>query len=303
MEACGLGVPVARPVALAIVIFIAGCSGITGHQLGASTPTQEPVTPAPVPTPLPTAEPDHTDLAPGLTTSGVVEPIRLGDAHVTALANRSYTASYTVVRTQPDGSVSLRYSRRTQLPADRGRYCYQTRLTVNREAQAQSLDRRIQQWSDGDTTLRAIEEDNQTRYRIVAPSRANPGAPTDEIPYDPAHRRGIVNLFDQVNTTITNQTTTNARTEYVVEYPGSPPLGPVSNVSLTARIDDTGLVHTYRIEYDVIREVGLVHTIAHLRYSDIGSTSVDRPAWAGRALANETINHTTLDNRTHSPWC
>lgn len=295
--------PIPRAVALAALIVLAGCGGITGQPIGDTPDSRETITPAPVPSPQPTPEPDPNELGPGLETTGVVEPITLGDAHVNALANRSYTASYTVVRTRRDGSISLRYSRRARLTADRSAYCYQTRLTVNRATQDQAIDRRVQEWSNGSHGFRAVEEANQTRYRVVTPTEEGPEQVELGIPYDPTHRRGLVNLFDQVNTTVTGRTTLDGTTVYQVTYPGSPPLDPVGNLSLDARIADTGLVHFYQIEYDIMRQSGLVNTVGTLEYTHIGATTVQQPPWADRARANHTVNRTDLGERPLKPWC
>lgn len=75
------------PLALALLILLAGCNAGVG---GAPTPTAE-TTAAPVPTDTPTATPERK--APGLTLNGIVDGDRLARAHELALrgANYSYT--------------------------------------------------------------------------------------------------------------------------------------------------------------------------------------------------------------------
>lgn len=286
-----------RAVAVVALFILAGCSGIA-----ADPPGQPTITPAPVPSPEPTPQ-SPADLAPGLNPDGVSDPQALVAAHGRALANHSYTTLYTVTRTRTDGTVAFRYARRAKLNADRDRICYQTRLTVDRESANASIDRHIQRWSNGTLALERIDHPDRTVFHTVTPRLPTPTRPYGGLPYDPAHQRGLINLFERVPTTVQGQITTTGTPQYRIEESESPPLLPITNLTLDVHVHESGFIEQYRITYDVVRDGELLHTIGELQYTDLGDTTVSQPPWTARALRNETHNQTALEHDVHAPWC
>lgn len=298
MESSWEGVTSLRAAALAMVIVIAGCSGVAVESQDRVT-----ITPAPVPTPSLSPTPDTSELAPGLDRNGVVDRMALVNAHERALQNRSYTVTYTVIRRQEDGVVPLRYTRRARLGADRSRYCFQTRLLVNRSAEERSLERHVQRWSNRTHAYEVVEQNGEARYRVETLDRERGEHPADAIPFDPAHQRGLHDLFRQVNTTVTGWITRNTTTLLRVEDAESAPLPPIENLSLTAEISDTGLIHTYRLTYFVPRDGTRVFTVGKLGYKNIDATTVKRPPWRSRARAGTTTNRSGPRSQFDTEWC
>jgi hypothetical protein len=88
---------------LVALLLLSGCNAFSG---GDNT-TRQTVTPAAVPTNGPTQTPT-TQLAPGLTQYGVVDPVALGAAHNAALSNTSYSYVKTVSETYANGTLRAR---------------------------------------------------------------------------------------------------------------------------------------------------------------------------------------------------
>lgn len=288
----------ARSVALAAIVVLAGCSGIATDD-----PDRATITPAPVPTPTATPESIDRTLAPGLDPDGVHNPNALVEAHARALQNRSFTSTYAEIRHRADGTLALRYTRRVRLAADRDRYCYRTALIVNRDLENRSMERYVERWSNGERVLEAIERDGTTTYGVTQPNYSD--RPWQTLPFDPLHKRGLFNLFLQVNTTPTGWIAQNDTTHYRVEDAGTgtSALPAVQNLSLQARIADTGLIHGYRISYAVTVDDAPMTIDGMLRFGEIGNTTIDRPPWADRALANQTRDHAAISPTNRSAWC
>ena len=156
---------VRRVLLVACLLVLAGCSGapLPGGGSEERVPTTPTASPAPVPdlTPTPTRTPPSAggptvtaegDLAPGVTTGGVVDAISLGTAHRDALDDRNLTVQRVVRVKYPNGTV-VRLVETMALSADRQRFHLITATD----------DRRFERWS-GEYGLTRTESDGTVSY-------------------------------------------------------------------------------------------------------------------------------------------
>lgn len=284
-----------RPAAVVLLVVVAGCSGVAGDP-----PRRFTVTPAPVPTVTP--EPDDGGLAPGLEPGGVVDPEALVEAHARALEGRSYTVDYAETRRR-NGTTVLRYTRHIQLEVDRNRYCYRTGMVVDRGPDP--WRRYVERWTDGRQVLEAVEEDNATAYGVARNRQDVPARPAELLPFDPTYKRGLFTLFLRLNTTVAGREERNGTTVYRVEAagPGTLSVPSLDDLSLTAYVEGTGMVRGYRLSYTVTLDEGPMTITGRLRFTGVGTTTVERPPWYGRALANTTVDRSVLAGQADAARC
>ena len=241
-------------------------------------------------------------LAPGLAESGVTDAAALADAHAAILTNTSYTVrNHRQVRNEsPTANATLppifRANTTTEVAHDPARIFLRYDVSGNASATSSQFPRDVELWAGPNLTLQAVETPNGTVYRRVRSRNVASGGVTG--------RDTLFSLFSTLNTTVAGTTTQNGTTLYRVNSTGvsDPALlaslldaESVSNVSMTALVDADGLVHEYRIEYDATSESGTRHVTRATRYTALGETTVERPAWYDEAV-NATANGTTTSD-------
>lgn len=283
-------------VLVALLVVLAGCSGIADP--GQSPPVE--VTPAPVPTDTPTPAPPQ--LAPGVTAEGVTDPNALADAHAAVLRNTSKT-----VRTNETswyaGYWTLRSHRHqvTRVAADPDRF--HAVIEVDGPAAPFSAYR-VEFWSDGE--------------RLVRRTVARDGTETTVVPLDsyrdrtgvivgPPDGRTVSFLFGLVETRVVSTFVRNDTTVYWIESTELVRprlLASVENVSdphdveLRAFVDSRGFVRSLRLAYAARADGRRVWVQWATRYTDVGTTTVDRPVWYDEA-ANATGDRGSAARGTH----
>lgn len=269
-------------VLVAVLVVLAGCSGLAEPR---EAPSVE-VTPAPVPTDTPTPAPPQ--LAPGVTAEGVVDPRALADAHAAVLRNTSKT-----VRTNETswyaGYWVLRSHRHqvTRVAADPDRF--HTAIEVDGPAAPFSAYR-VEFWSDGERLLRRTVDRDGIETAVVPPeSRRNR---TDAVVGRPDSRT-VPFLFGLVETRVTSTFVRNGTTVYWIESTGllrPRALASAENVSdphdveLRALVDSRGFVRSLRFAYAARVDGRRIWVQWTTRYTDVGTTTVDRPAWYDGAV-------------------
>ncbi|MFB6171735.1 MAG: hypothetical protein ABEJ23_04325 [Haloarculaceae archaeon] len=259
---------------LVVLVVLAGCQGIAGR--GGETPT---LTPVPVPTMSPTDRPPQT-LAPGMTDAGVTDPDALAAAHAAALAGTPVT--YHATYTERTAGGRLRSRTVTAIRYGRGdRYDYR-----RTDVEPGRPDRHVDRWSTGERVLERQVVGANTTYRVLRGSDGDPLAPGVALPVDRSRSGGIERVFRAVDTQVVGRTVENGTTYYRVQSTGMTTPNPtaVRNASLVARVDATGVVHRYRLTYTIDRgaDAGRVQVTGTVRFTDIGTTTIERPAWTGR---------------------
>ncbi|MGN8215515.1 DUF7537 family lipoprotein [Halococcus salifodinae] len=275
-------------IAVAVVVVLSGCNALTGSDTETDTPT---VTPAAVPTDEPTPTPMPM-LAPGLTQAGVVSVSELANAHEDALDNNSHTVvSNNTVRYEND---TLRHQlNRTMRVAEGSEPFYAISRYNGSGRQPVVTSQRIERWSEGEQLYSAIVRENETRYSISALNR---------VFISVQNRDQFIKLFNALETRVVGQETRNGTELYRVRATNisNPEYLPRSvlntsknpqNISFRALVDSEGIVRSYYLGYtttEIKRRVNTTNRVTQsLRYTDIGSTTVERPAWY------EAANRTT----------
>ena len=265
-------------VVLACCAVTAGCAGFGSPSGDATSAT---VTPAPVPD----TQPER--VAPGLTESGVQDVDALVRAHAEALSTVSFTVEHRRRVVGPEGTLRRQQYTRAEIAAGYQGY------TATREVRGLNVtDRRVRAvWAEG----RAVEErasDNETQRRVVADSRGiggPPRPPRDALFFEPTFHERLHGRFTGVAVTAVEP----AR-EVVAQRYGAPVLrvradgvsapaaltggvaGSVSDLSFTAAVDRGGLVRAVAVQYTVRHNETTRRHSESLRYSDIGTTTVER---------------------------
>ena len=242
-----------RVAAVGLALVLAGCGA-----LGGTSGTADPGTgPASGATLTPVAVPSTTEtpvtLPPGVTTAGVADADALLAAHQATLRDRSYTLA---VRLEVDGDVTRRVSR----VASQTRY-YQRDVLVR---QGVTVSRFA---SDRTVYTRSVTA-NLTRYDRFDTVRP-PGSQTVRES----------RVFLSVPSATVFRTTVDGRPTFALRgtYPVHPTEPGLRNVSLRAVVAPSGLIRTLNVSY--YREADAANVTRSFAYSDVGSTTVERPDW------------------------
>jgi len=272
------------PIVIAAMVVLAGCNALTGDDdTETDTPT---VTPVDVPTDEPTATPVPV-LAPGLTGAGVVDAADLADAHGAALADGSFT--YVSNHTVRYGNGTLRSRLNTTAHVANATGPFYSVRNATGPFISSASSQILEVWSDGERVF--TNPENSTSVRD--PSRSL---------YSFRGRDQFIKLFNALETRVVGQETRNGTELYRIratsvanpEYLPRPGLNASKNprnISFRALVDSEGIVRSYHLAYtatDIRRGVETTKRLTQsLRYTDIGSTVVERPDWY------EAANHTT----------
>ena len=288
-----LGPPVERStvavLVFALAVVLAGCGmPFTGGDGGTTSPS---VTPAPVPTdePTPTAVPQ---LAPGLTGEGVTDPFALAEAHASVLDGTAYAVRTNLTVRYANGSIYTQRSSDSQLAANRTRYYVVNEVAGARIGGGQAG---TSLYSNGERVFIARTSAGRTTYRIARDVDREPASPSEMFSGGSGGDERIYSLFTAVETRVLDETTRNGTTRYRIvgaNVSGEADLGSrygdPGNVTARATIDSRGLVHEYRLRYGGTVSGANVTVVRRVRYTNVGSTTVERPPWYEAAVRNAT---------------
>ena len=277
------------PIVIAAMVVLSGCNALTG---GDDTETETPtVTPVDVPTDEPTATPVPV-LAPGLTGAGVVDAADLANAHEDALNDDSYTVVSNNTIRYANGTLRFQWNRTMRVAEGLEPFYIVSRPNGSGRQPAVS-SQRVERWSNGERLYSAIVRQNDTKYSVSALNRGFISVQNGEQ---------FLTLFNAFETRVVGQETRNGTEIYRIRATNvtNPEYLPRSvlntsknprNISFRALVDSEGVVRSYHLAYtatDIWRGVETTNRVTQsLRYTDIGSTVVERPDWY------EAANHTT----------
>lgn len=282
----------AVPVTLLVaVVLLAGCGGspLVGEE-GGGTPVA-----TPVPRDQVTSQPP-----PGILSLQVVNPGALGRAHARAIENESYvlTSNRTVV--YENGTLRSRLAFTVAIDADR-RFLARA-STDGPEAPVFVGTPPVEAvyWSNGTTYVRRLSHDGRTTYTQFDPPDTWVGTWsywTTSVPFGGRANRPetyYASLFSAVPTRVTGETTLAGTTVFRLENEASRPFSndtfpgrvdSVHDVSFVALVDGEGLVRSLDLRYAGNVDGDAVRVERTIRYEDVGSTSVRRPAWYERTVS------------------
>lgn len=258
------------------LLLLAGCNA-------APTAPETTVTPASVP-----GDPDDAPtraLAPGLTEAGVTDPLALSFAHDGVVGASSATASFERTRRYANGTLYSYEYRRVEANADRTAV---HSVLVERGPGATYFPEggRAAFWTDGERYLQRIERGDRTYFGGV-PAGEYRRQPQTPLPLLPGGGRAYV-LFDSVSVRVTGSTVEDGTRRYRLVSVGTADPSAlaavegtrtVRQVSLTATVDERGVLRAYDLRYVVVRPNALLTVDVTGNFTAIGRTAVDRPSW------------------------
>jgi len=240
-----------RTVSVALAVVLAGCGALGGASGPSGDRAGETPTLSPVPVPEVTTAPPT--LPPGLAGANVTDANALVDAHLAAIQGRSYTLT---VRVRVDDERSERRFR-VETPT---RYYRVDRLADPRSDTAQ--------FADGNSLYTRTEYGDSVefgRYDDPSPPRSQTVM--------------LSRAFLQVDSVRVAETRVEGDVAYELtgSYDTHPAIESFRNVSLRAVVEPTGLIRTLNISYYRANDGSKV--TRSFAYSDLDSTTVERPAW------------------------
>lgn len=257
-----------RVLAVVALAMLAGCGGFsTGSDDGAVST----VTPAPVPDAgLPAAE--------GVEVDGI-DPAVIVENHNSALEDRSYTITE---RIRIGSSANVSYRQRTTA------YVAPAADTVHIDTEITTVgpgfdSRETDVWWNGERTL----------YRYTFPGEEHAYYHVDQRPSGHLHYDG---RLDDVLGAVEVVSVENGPGESSVVsgylndtrvVPRNRHLSKIENASVSMRIGEDGVVSKLAIGYTASHDDERERVRYTIRFSSVGSTSAEPPAWAETAAAVE----------------
>jgi hypothetical protein len=271
-----------RAAAIAVLVVLVGCSSLT---LGPDA-EGETVTPAPVPT--------DDGLPPGVGQSGEVDASVLAATHGDILEDASYTVATN--RTVRSASGSLRSSLGVELRLSATRN-YHVNVTVAGPAAPVVIGEpptRAEYWSDDEVYLRRQAIDNRTVYSRYNGSEAYVGTWRfwlGSVALDIGPETDLYTTLRSFETRVADRSDgrvhlvgTVVRSQEFVDDQSD--VERVENATLHAFVTDAGLVTSYHVTYDAVRDDGeTVRVRRSVRFHGVGNTTIDRPAWYDEAMS------------------
>lgn len=285
LPALGSIVSMPRTLAMAavvIMVVLAGCSGIFS---GGDSTSNGTATPTVVPSDEPTAT-QASQLAPGLTNAGIVNPQALLTAHTTVLRNASFTSTSNSTVTATNGSVLAQSSGRLRAgPVGTGVYSITTQNSNVGTVNGSERSVRSEGWLFGDRFLtRQTYANGTTAYgrQAITGQRVRAGIASGSL-------TSLLASTDTNNTTV-NRIERNGSTLYRVEASFETRQG-TTNVRLL--VNPSGVVRSYRTVTQYSPQSGISRSVTTMALSDINATAPpERPSWVRTALNRTTPRST-----------
>lgn len=279
-----------RQLLLVMAVLVAGCSGFSSDAGPTGT-----VTPAPVPShttsPVWQEPTEGPERARWLNDTGTIDLVMLGRVHYRTVFSTTYTYRDVQRITAANGSILTE----TEMITAHGKSSQ--RITVRR------YDHRTQQqveWDyfipNNEIVVERSQLENRTIYRQLSHRqlyRQLESLPDREllISHLMAGTRG------EVDPQLRWLRETNETGHYhlfasrlirpdrfnAIDQADEP-----RNLSLRVEVDSAGFIRSYRLAYAAQTDTGHVRVERTVTYSSVGSTTVERPAWYERAIANGT---------------
>lgn len=275
-----------RPVTLAVLLFLAGCSGLAGQ------PTAT-VTPAPVPS---VERPDLT-FPPGTGPAGVSDPSTLANAHHGVIRGSSYTELRSRTVRSRNGRLITRTELSARFSANQSRFVLIYRAEGPGAEAFARTPVQVELWSDGNVLLQSVTVGNETtRRQLPTQSFGRRPGPFDETPGDEfglqSLDREVYLLFLGVDVRLVRETEDGSIVYHAL---GDKPrqrqalenledVTAVQNVDLNATITPHGLVQSFHLRYDARLDSRAVHVERSAQFYDVGDTTIGRPMWYGEVL-------------------
>ena len=269
---------------LVVVGSIAGCSTIT--PTSTDRPRQS-VTPAPVPT-EPTEPTPLPELAPGLTARGVVDPLALAAAHESELSSLSETVRLRRVVRYANGQLRSERIQVTRVSANRSRF--HTIITVD-GSYPPFIGDRLDFYSNGETVIQATILPNRSSFFRIPLKRYREENSIENVISSPDAGQVFL-LFAVMETKVVARVERAGVMRYRLRatrlvrpatLAEAEDVDDPHNVSMTAIVDERGVLLEYTLRYDATVDGRRVTVISSGAHTAIGETTVHRPNWIDAA--------------------
>jgi len=276
-----------RAAVVAVVVLLAGCSGVALGPGGES----ETVTPVPVPT--------DSGFPPGLGPSGVEDVSTLAASHAGTLDETSFTVLTNRTVRWPNGSIRSAMNVRLKLSATRNYHADVSVYGSEGSVIFGEPPTEAEYWANDEVYLRRQEIDNRTVFSRYSTSEEYVGTwrfwlGTIALDIGPStDLRRTVGSFD---TRVAGQPTVDG--EQVVHITGTAVTSErfvddqsdafdVRNATLHAFVTESGFVRSYYVIYEAdLPDQRTVTIRRSVRFRDVDSTTIDRPPWYDEAIAD-----------------
>lgn len=256
---------------LAVVVVLAGCTALG---TGPASPT-------------PTATPDWPDeLPPGMTTTDVAEPLRLVRAHTATLVGTSYTYRQTVTISTTDG-IQLGTVRSVRRVEPDGSFVHRMRTEGVVPSVVSNVEA-VDVYSNGTVTVVRFRQPDGENRTLVSPADEARISAGDVI-----QKGTLYSMFSTTDPAVRGPVRRGGTTYlHVRGANGTATIGftEATNASFEALIAPSGLIYRYALAYHVNDSYtgweGRI--LRRVVYDDVGTTTVERPAWVDEQVANAT---------------
>jgi hypothetical protein len=263
------------PVALALLVLLAGCGGLSFAP--DRTPTSDADAEAPA---------DPPDYPPGLSDEGVTGPHALSEAHADSLSNVSFESTMSTTVTDANGTVvrETEWTLRRESDADGYHFVGTRRESGLGPAERGRLN--FSQWTDGEVTATRVVDEDATRYQFVRERRRPPVSLHGDV-----YGRLVA-----IETRTTGFTRDDGALFHVLgtrftRNDSVPPLyDEASLTSFSMGVEPDGTIRYYRLEFEALLDGRNVTVTADYRVERTGGVDVSRPPWVATAAerANDT---------------
>lgn len=274
-----------RPALVALLAILAGCPAFGGP---ASPTPNQPADGTPV---------EGVSYPPGVGPTGVGDSAALARAHSATTNDTGYTLRSTRRIAGPNGTLRSLLSVRVRVSAERTYRAVVRTAGPDGPVLLGHPPARATFWSNGSVYVRAFTRDSETTYSRFVPPDGFTGTwrywtTTAAFGGGAGHDyQTIRELFGDIRPRLVRSNESGG--EYVFYLEGETAersnfpkvgTGPVWNVSFDAAVTSTGFVREFTLRYDRRLDGETVSVRWDLQYTDVGSTTVERPPWLDRAL-------------------
>lgn len=247
-----------RVVGVALLVALAGCGAVSP---GDSNPT---------------ATAAETTVGDGPDAGHAVDAFDLAEAHRDALANDSFTATTTITVQYANGTAALRQFARTRLDPETGALLLRQTAGGSDPAQFGVPNDDVLDWwaNESGSVYRVTHENGSVEYS-ERPGRNVPRVEQATRWEDVAALLSALDAryVDGEDGDIVVATGSDVQVAY----------GEPSEVSVTARLSESDHLHSYTVSYRATRNGTPVQVTRTVRFTNVGETTVDQPAWVSEA--------------------
>jgi hypothetical protein len=244
-----------RVVGVAFLVALAGCGAVSPGNSDATRTTAE------------------TTVDGNPSAEQAVDAFDLAEAHRDALANQSFTATTTITVQYANGTAALRQFSRTRVdPETGGVLLRQTAGGSDPARFGVPADGVVDWWANESGSVYRVTHENGSVEYSERPSRSVPRV--EQM----TSWESVAALLSALDARYVDADTVVATGSDVQVAYGEP-----DEVTVTARLSDGEHLDSYTASYETTRDGTPVQVTRTVRFTNVGETTVERPAWASES--------------------